>query len=49
MSCVMQDWKSPFAVVERFNGRYSKLVGGSRPGFLPGWHVGDMGEVIFKV
>jgi len=28
-----------------FEQRYSKLVGGSRPESLPGWHISDTGEV----
>jgi len=37
--------KSPFADGREIEQWYCKLVGGSRPESLPGWHVSDTGEV----
>ena len=37
--------KSLFADGGEVERRYSKLVEGSRPESLPGWHVSNMGEV----
>jgi len=52
-ACVMEDcsevgagnWKGPFADGGEVEWRNSKLVEGSRPESLPGWHVSDTGEV----
>jgi len=53
MPCVTEDfpevgagnWKSPFADGDEVERWDRKLVGGSRPESLPGWHVSDPGEV----
>jgi len=39
------NWKRPFADGGEVEQRYCKLVRGSRPQSLPGWHVSDTGEV----